>query len=350
MDERAALLGLVRVDGLGSLRIRKLIDHFGSAQAAMTASYHELLLAGLPANIATNVTVLARHDHLTMVHRFVERGIHILTYTDPHYPSLLAHIPNPPIMLFVRGSLSVMNVPCVAVVGTRHPSSYGIDITRRLAHELVAAGVGVVSGLAIGIDTVAHDSVLHAHGHTIAVLPSGVDLIYPNRNHGLAERMLAQPGNALVSEFFPGTKATPLLFPARNRLISGLAHGVVVCEAGERSGALITVKAALDQGRDVMAVPGSVFAPHSAGCLELLRQGAIPVRNARDVCESLGLQTTPTPAPPADAVLQLLGTPRHIDELCRGLNRSSAELLGDLLMRELRGEVRDLGNGFYVRC
>lgn len=349
MDERAALLGLVRVEGLGSLRIHKLLAHFGSACTTMNASYRDLLHAGLAAHIATNITQIAHHDHGALLLRFAERGIHVIAHDDPHYPPLLASIPNPPILLFVRGSITALATPSVALVGTRHPSSYGIDITRRIAHDLALQGITIVSGLAMGIDTTAHESALYAHGHTIAVLPSGVDLIYPERNRILAERMLTLPGNALVSEFFPGTKATPLLFPARNRLISGLAHGVVVCEAGAQSGALITVKAALDQGREVMAVPGSVFAPQSAGCLDLLRQGATPVRDARDICDSLAFASEARDSITHDPLLQLLATPRHIDELCRILGQQSATLLGDLLMRELRGEVRDLGNGFYAR-
>jgi len=350
MDEQAALLALVRVDGLGSLRIHKLIAHFGSAYAVLNAGYAALVQTGLAAHIATAITQAASHDHQALWQDIHERGMQVLAYDDPRYPVLLSHIPNPPIILFVRGSLAAFTSPSVALVGTRRPSSYGIDITRRIATDLASQACTIVSGLAIGIDAVAHESALHARGHTIAVLPSGVDLIYPERNRALAERMLATPGNALVSEFFPGTKATPLLFPARNRLISGLAHGVVGCEAGAQSGALITVKAALEQGRDVMAVPGSVFAPQSAGCLELLRQGATPVRHARDICDTLGFTTVTTPATSHDALLQLLSTPRHIDELCRHLDLSSAELLGDLLMRELRGEVRELGNGFYARC
>ena len=350
MEEHAALLGLVNVDGLGSFRIHKLLRHFGSARAILATPYHDLVHAGVPAHIASNITQVAHHDHIGQWHHFHERGIHVIPFDDAHYPTLLSHIPNPPIMLFVRGSVTALNNPCVALVGTRHPSGYGIDVTRSIARDLVSHGVTVVSGLALGIDTIAHESALHANGHTIAVLPSGVDLIYPERNRALANRMLTQPGSALVSEFFPGTKATPVLFPARNRLISGLSLGVVVCEAGVQSGALITVKAALDQGRDVMAVPGSVFAPHSAGCLELLHQGATPVRHAHDICAQLGLTETPAALDTHDELLRVLGSPRHIDELCRILARSSADLLGDLLMRELRGEVRDIGNGCYVRC
>ena len=202
----------------------------------------------------------------------------------------------------------------------------------------------------MGVDTVAHHTALQHGGGTIAVLPSGVDLIYPERNRQLANLVLAHTHGALVSEFYPGTKATPALFPARNRLISGLAQGVVVCEAGEQSGALITAKAALEQGREVMAVPGSIFVPQSAGCLALLRQGATPVRHADDICESMGYQTAAYGHDVVvDPLLQLLHSPRHIDELCRITQRTTADILGDLMMRELRGEISDLGNGYYMR-
>jgi DNA processing protein len=347
MREASALLGLVRVDGLGAQRITKLIEFFGSARAILLASYHELHYASVPPQLISGIMQQARRDNDADYERISQQGITILGIHDPHYPALLSQIPNPPLILFVRGNVAAFAQRSVAMVGTRKPSGYGVDITRRLAHDLARQDVTIVSGLASGIDAVAHEYALLGGGQTIAVLPSGVDLIYPERNRWLANKILASRGSALVSEFYPGTKAIPPLFPARNRLISGLAQGVIVSEAGEKSGALITVKAALDQGRDVMAVPGSVFSEQSAGCLELLRQGAIPVRNAHDVCASLGYSIH-APAEIDDPLMQLLQVPRHIDELCRILMRAPADMLGDLLMRELRGEVSDQGQGFYV--
>lgn len=347
MREASALLGLVRIDGLGSQRITKLIDHFGSARAILGASARELHAVGVPAQIISGIVQQSRQDNDANYDCISQQGITMLSVHDPHYPVLLAQIANPPALLFVRGSMTAFAQRSVAIVGTRKPSSYGIDITRRLAHDLARQDITIVSGLASGIDGVAHEYALLGGGQTIAVLPSGVDLVYPERNRWLANKILASRGSALVSEFYPGTKALPPLFPARNRLISGLAQGVIVSEAGEKSGALITVKAALEQGRDVMTVPGSVFSESGAGCIALLRQGAIPVRNAQDVCESLGYGIDIF-TEVLDPLLQLLQVPRHVDELCRILMRAPSDMLGDLLMRELRGEVSDQGQGFYV--
>ena len=348
MQENIALLGLVRIDGLGPLRIARLVEGFGSASAVWHADRHTLIAAGVPAHLTAE---LHRQRHQSDPHHEYDRlwhaGIQVVTTADPHYPGLLKHIPGAPTIVFVRGSLSGLQRPTVSIVGTRAPTPYGAEVTRQFAGDLAAKGFTIVSGLALGIDTIAHQESLAAGGATVAVLPSGVDLIYPERNRTLATAILAQTHSALVSEFYPGTRASPPLFPARNRLISGLSSAVIVVEAGTTSGALITVKAALDQGRDVMAVPGSIYSPKSAGCNALLTQGAVPVRNADDVAAYLGFGTVPPPD--EDPFLALLQTATHIDELCRLTNRGSADLLGDLLMRELRGEVRDEGHGYYVR-
>lgn len=348
--EYAALLTLVNIDGLGSQRISRLIDHFGTPEAIITATYHQLQQTGLPLHLCNElIKQRQRFDGMAEYQRLHDQGIRLLSPHDSHYPSLLRHIAIPPALLFVRGSVAAFTQASVAIVGTRQPSTYGSDVTRRLASDLAQRHLCIVSGLALGVDTIAHQSTLDVNGSTIAVLPSGVDLIYPASNRQLAERMLAHPHSALVSEFYPGTRASAPLFPARNRLISGLAQATIVTEAGERSGAMITVKAALDQGREVMAVPGSIFAPKSAGCLALIHQGATPIRHADDVCHSLGYATTTTnPNESDDPLLRLLSTARHIDEICRITQRQSADILGELLMRELRGEVIDQGSGFYL--
>ena len=349
--EAVFLTALVHIDGLGPHRITHLCSQFGSAEAAWHAPASELRQAGLPWSLIANLQQSrTQHDPWHAAETMHAAGIDILTPHDEHYPGSLHHIPLAPPVLFVRGQRAALAGPCVAMVGTRHPSTYGIDVTTRLAGDLAMRGITVVSGLALGIDAVAHQAALRHSGGTVAVLPSGVDLIYPERNRALAEQILAHPQGALVSEFYPGTRATTALFPARNRLISGLALGSVVCEAGEQSGALITAKAALEQGREVMVVPGSIFSPQSAGCLALLRQGATPVRHCDDICEAIGYQMPYQASTTLDPLLRLLQTPRHIDELCRLTQRSSADLLGDLLMRELRGEVCDQGHGFFVRA
>ncbi len=349
--EAVFLTALVRIDGLGPHRIKLLCTQLGSAENAWHAPASELRLAGLPWSLIANLQQhRTQNDPWQEAEAMCAAGIELITPHDDHYPASLRHIPLAPPVLFVRGQRAALAGPCVAIVGTRHPSPYGVDVTTRLAGDLAMRGITVVSGLALGVDAVAHQAALRQSGGTVAVLPSGVDLVYPERNRGLAEQVLAHPRGALVSEFYPGTKATTALFPARNRLISGLALGSVICEAGEQSGALITAKAALEQGREVMVVPGSIFSPQSAGCLALLRQGATPVRHCDDICEAIGYQMPYQASATLDPLLRLLQTPRHIDELCRLTQRSSADLLGDLLMRELRGEVCDQGHGFFVRA
>ncbi len=348
MQEHIALLGLVRIDGLGPLRIARLVEGFGSAAAVWHADRQALMQAGVPAHLCAELIKQRAHSDPAAEHtRLWNAGIHVVSVADAHYPPLLRHIAGAPTILFVRGSLSGLQLPTVSIVGTREPTPYGTDVTRQFAADLAAKGFTIVSGLAIGVDAIAHQEALGAGGATVAVLPSGVDCIYPERNRRLAQAILAHGQSALVSEFYPGTKASPPLFPARNRLISGLSSAVIVTEAGTSSGAHITVKAALDQGRDVMAVPGSIYSAKSAGCNALLTQGAVPVRNAEDVAAYLGFNETPEPE--EDPFLALLHNATHIDELCRLTRRSSAELLGDLLMRELRGEVRDEGHGYFVR-
>ncbi len=348
MQETIALLGLVRIDGLGPLRIARLVEGFGSASAVWQADRGDLIAAGVPAHLTAELhRQRLQHDPSLEYERLWNAGIQVVSSADTHYPTLLRHIPGAPTILFVRGSLTGLQQPTVSIVGTRAPTPYGSEVTRQFAGDLAVKGFTIVSGLAMGIDTIAHQDALAAGGATVAVLPSGVDLVYPERNRSLAAAILAHPHSAVVSEFYPGTRASPPLFPARNRLISGLSSAVIVVEAGTTSGALITVKAALDQGRDVMAVPGSIYSAKSAGCNALLTQGAVPVRNADDVAAYLGYGVEP--AQEDDPFLAMLQTAVHIDDLCRQTNRSSAELLGDLLMRELRGEVRDEGHGYYVR-
>ncbi|MFM2309043.1 MAG: hypothetical protein RLY87_1164 [Chloroflexota bacterium] len=348
MHETIALLGLVRIDGLGPLRIARLVEGFGSAVAVWQADRRALYEAGMPAHLIAELVKQRALADPTIEHtRLWNAGIQVVSTADPQYPTLLRHIPGAPTILFVRGSLTGLQLPAVSIVGTREPTSYGIEVTRQFAADLAAKGFTIVSGLAIGVDTIAHHEALAAGGATVAVLPSGVDCIYPERNRRLAEAILGHGQSALVSEFYPGTRASPPLFPARNRLISGLSSAVIVTEAGTSSGAHITVKAALDQGRDVMAVPGSIYSAKSAGCNALLTQGAVPVRDADDVATYLGY--VDAAVPDEDPFLVLLNTAIHIDDLCRRTQRSSADLLGDLLMRELRGEVRDEGHGYFVR-
>lgn len=273
-----------------------------------------------------------------------------LRRTDPDYPELLREISDPPPALAVRGDASVLARPCVAVVGARAATAYGLRVARGLARDLAAQGFAVVSGLALGIDAAAHEGALEAGGITVAVFASGLDRVHPARHRALAARIVAA-GGALLTEFAPGTPPLRGHFPRRNRLISGLARAVVVVEARLRSGSLITARHALEQGREVLAVPGPVDAPTSAGTNELLRHGAAPLLDADDVRRALGLPPLaagrPAPAGAAGGPEGLAGVlyralrqqPATADELARRTGRPPAELALALLELELAGFI-----------
>ncbi|MBC8074998.1 MAG: DNA-protecting protein DprA, partial [Chloroflexales bacterium] len=242
------------VNGIGPARLARLVERCGSLEAAWNASPLQLMQAGL--DTRSSAALIAARQTLDIDHeqaRAEELGVRLLCIEDPDYPTLLSHAPGAPPLLYVRGTLLPKDDWSLAVVGTRAPSPYGREATRRLVGDLAGAGLTIVSGLALGIDAAAHEAALDAGGRTLAVLACGVELAYPERNARLAER-ICQNG-ALISDYPIGTRPVPGNFPPRNRIISGLSRGVLVIEAGERSGALITVDFALEQGRDVFAVP-----------------------------------------------------------------------------------------------
>jgi DNA processing protein len=281
----------------------------------------------------------------------------ILPWHHPSYPAWLATIPDPPIVLWTRGHVGVLDRPSVAVVGSRTPTPAGLLMARRLARELAEAGLVVVSGLARGIDRAAHEGTLDGGGSTIAVLGSGADVIYPHEHGPLVERLLH--GGALVSELAPGTSPLPPHFPLRNRIISGLARAVVVVEAAERSGSLITARAALEQGRDVLAVPGNPASGRFRGCHALIKDGARLVETVEDVLDEIGwkragvgprddLSRKSLPYSQLEAAMAV-GEPYSIDDLCLRTSRSAPDVLADLGVLEVHGRVRRIGGGAYVR-
>ncbi|MBK9945281.1 MAG: DNA-protecting protein DprA [Kouleothrix sp.] len=358
MDNTRFYLGFNLVNGIGPARLDRLIDFCGSIEAAWRARPADVLAAGLDARSAHALRLAQRTVDLdTELERAAQAGIQLLTREHAAYPAVLAQIPAPPPLLYVRGRLAAVDAWSVAVVGTRSPTSYGKEAARRLAGDLAGAGVTVISGLAIGIDTLAHTAALEAGGRTIAVLACGADLVYPERNRALAEQ-ICQAG-AIISEFPLGAKPTPQMFPVRNRLISGLALGTLVIEAGISSGALITVDYALEQGRDVFAVPGSIFSKVSQGTNQLLRNGATIATSAQDMLEALNLNAATAqqeiqlafPDDPAEAALLDLVSyePQHIDELRRASGLAVADVSAMLAMMELKGLVRQAGALQYVR-
>ena len=277
-----------------------------------------------------------------------------ITIKDKNYPELLKKIKNPPEKLYVEGSLGKEEKYPLAVVGTRRVSNYGAQLTTSLVSQLAQAGFTIISGLALGIDGLAHKAALGAGGKTIAVFGSGLDIIYPSSHKGLAQNIV-KSGGALVSEYRPGTRPFKSNFPARNRIISGLSLGVLVIEAPEKSGALITARCAFDEMREVFAVPGSVYNQTSAGTNQLIKMGAKPVTRVEDVLDAFGLELETKeqevkPSSPKEALLlkYLSHEPIHIDRLINLSKLSSQEVSGLLLTMELAGKVKNMGNGYYV--
>lgn len=367
-DERCYTLALLGVPGIAARRIARLRERFGSLSAAWQAPTHELrqvpdlgpkAIAALEAARSSREAVNAAQRELETLAR---RGIALVVPDDPAYPPLLREIADPPAALFVQGSLAPPG-PMVALVGTRGATAYGLRTARRLGSELAERGVSVVSGLAIGIDAAAHAGALQT-GHTAAVLGAGLDHVGPATNRRLADQIVAA-GGALISEYRPATPPAAGQFPARNRIVSGMCHATVVIEAPLRSGALITADLALEQGRDVMAVPGAIDQVQSAGTLALLSQGAKLVASVSDIlaelphAESTAWErppAVPKPRIPADLpedearILKAVGPdPRHADRIAAETGLPAAVVTGLLLVLELKAFVVQLPGNHYIR-
>jgi DNA processing protein len=286
-------------------------------------------------------TFLSRFDERRYRAALAAQQVRFVARSDPAYPPLLGAVHDPPVGVFLRGGgeEELLSRPAVAVVGARSCSPYGSHVARLLGRELSAAGLVVVSGLARGIDGEAHRGALEAGGLTIAVLGCGVDRDYPASHRDLAGRI--RECGLVVSEYAPGVEPAPWRFPARNRIVAGLAAATVVVEARERSGALITADLALEEGREVFAVPGEITSSLSAGTNALLRQGATALTSAVDVLEALGIDRAPAAAPPEGAAPLLALLPATADELARATGREASGLAAQLLELELAGVVRE---------
>lgn len=367
-------LALALTPGLGPTRIRKLIEHYGTAERVFQASLTELEATGMRAvsaqSIATGKSLeLAQQE----CEKAVEARARIISLSDPEYPSRLKEIYDPPVALFVKGSVEVLAQPGIAMVGTRHPTPYGSGMAERLSTDLAARGLVIISGLARGVDTASHRGAVAAKGKTVAVFGTGIDVIYPRENTRLAEQILAL-GGALITEFPVGTSPTPQNFPIRNRIISGMSAGVLVVEAAEYSGTRITSRCALEQNRDVYAVPGNVTNRNSWGPNTLIKQGAKLVATWEDVWEELPAEVqaalssmqneSPEPetaslfpdevsSPHEKKILKLLKADEstHIDQLVELLETemSSSEIFTALFELELNGKVRQLPGKNFVK-
>lgn len=363
-DDLAHWLRLQGAPGVGQVAAHALLRRFGlpgnifragaaALQEVVAAPLARALAGAMPAATALRIETTRRWLALP--------GNTVLTLADADYPASLLNIDHPPLLLYLKGRPSLLSGPALAVVGSRNASAQGMANAERFAQALSEAGLAIVSGLALGIDAAAHRGGLRGAGSTVAVIGTGADIVYPRSNIGLA-RLIAE-GGCIVSEYALGVPAIPANFPRRNRLISGLARGVLVVEAAARSGSLITARLAGEQGRDVFAIPGSIHAPLAKGCHALIKQGAKLVESAADVLQELQL-----PEPPRmgrdvgddvgaggrggapDALLAALGhDPAGVDALGARAGLDAAAVLGRLLELELAGLVERLPGGLFRR-
>ncbi len=356
MDKRF-WVGFNLVKGIGAVRLRSLLTYFGSLEEAWNATPVEWQEAGLSPKLAESLTSVRATVNLDRLWDQIEKqGITVLTWEDDDYPPRLKQIEHPPPVLYLRGQLTLDDQFAVAIVGARRITPYGRQVTDELASHLASQGITVISGLARGVDAMAHTAALRAGGRTLAVLGCGVDKIYPPEHAPLAEKIIHQ--GALLSDYPPGTPPDAANFPPRNRLISGLSMAVVVVEAGETSGALLTAHFAAEQGREVFAVPGSIYAPQSKGANKLIQNGAHPLLSPQDLLQALDLTRAgeykaARKALPADAVeaqvLAVLGPePKHVDEIGRQMGLPIEKVSATLILMEIKGLVRQVGGMHYV--
>ena len=350
-------VSFARVPGLGRTRLTRLKERLGSLSDAWHASRNDLLSAGLDEKLVDGFIRTRRSISPDSEMEELEKyHIKALPYPSDEYPALLKEITDSPAVLFVRGGLMPQDETSIAVVGTRRATSYGRQVTDEIVTSLALNKVTIVSGLAKGIDTAAHRAALMAKGRTLAVFASGLDLVYPPENVKLAREILEN--GALISEYPLGTKPKAEHFPQRNRILSGLSRGVLIVEAGESSGALITADFALQQDREVFAIPGSILSPMSKGPNRLIQQGAKLVRNHVDILEELNLcevvhqyemQAVNVANETESIIIKCISDgPAHIDQICRATGLTIAVVQSSLAVMELNGMVKHVGNLNYA--
>jgi DNA processing protein len=339
-------------------KIHHLLEHLGSVEDLLFTPLEKLSnIPKIDREVINFIRERLPQEDLTREYWLIKKlGVRLIPWSDPLYPLNLSYIYDPPFLLYVKGSLEKEDEKAVAVVGTRRATVYGKIVARRLARELAREGITVVSGMARGIDTAAHEGALEEGGRTIAVLGCGVDLVYPPENSSLAEEIIKK--GAVISEFPLGTRPFAHNFPRRNRIISGLSRGVVVVEAPYKSGALITADCALEQGREVFAIPGTITSPCSRGTNRLIKEGAKIVEDVSDILEELNLVSLKEDEPGIElqlsfeekSVLDYLSSePSHIDEVVKKTRLPVAKV-GDILMRlQLKGMVRELPGKLFIR-
>ena len=366
MTAREAYIALNLIDGIGPVRVRALLERFDRPENILEAARPDLMqVDGVGAEVARNITgwreTVKLEDELA---RIEQAGVQVVTREDAGYPKNLREIYDPPLVLYVRGALTERDALAIGIVGSRRTTLYGQEMSRKLAYQLARVGVTVVSGLARGIDTAAHTGALQAKGRTVAVIGCGIDTMYPPENKKLADDIVAK-GGAVVTEFPFGVKPDRQNFPMRNRIISGWSLGVVVVEANLKSGALITAKQAMEQGREVFAVPGRADSILSRGTNRLIKDGAKLTEDAEDILTEFEYllpkrekpDDTGTATRPAlqftehetKVLAQISDDETPVDEIIRGSGLTSACVSATLLALEMKRVVRQLPGRQYVR-
>jgi DNA processing protein len=366
MDSREALVAMNMIDGLGPIRVRQLLEHFGEAPAALKANSSQLeRVQGISSALAATIADWEKNVDLAGEMKRIEQfGCNVVIGTDEVYPPHLKQIYDPPIVLYVKGQLSTKDKNAVAIVGSRLTTSYGMEVARKFGHQLASVGVTVVSGGARGIDTAAHQGAMAAKGRTIAVLGTGINLVFPAENVELFQR-IAETG-AVITQFPFNRPADKTTFPIRNRIVAGMTLGTVVVEANLTSGALITANMAIDNGRQVFAVPGRIDSPRSKGCHELIKKGAKLCEGAEDILSEFEYLFPGTNRPSAmhDASAlpaltlsaseqtvydQLEKDGKHMDEIIRGSSLAPSAVSVALLGLEMKRLIKQLPGRLFVR-
>ncbi|MFH1030248.1 MAG: DNA-processing protein DprA [bacterium] len=360
MNDLKYWISIIKTDVIGPTRFKKLRGYFSDMEKAFFASFEELIKSGIDAKTAEEF--ISKRKNISPdeeMEKMAKENIRAITLNDKLYPTLLKEIYDAPPVIFFKGNISILDEPGIGVVGSRKISSYGQQVTPFLVKPLAKNGMVITSGLALGVDAIAHTAALEVQGKTIAVLGSGLDKanIYPSHHRYLCDKIIEKNG-CVITEYALGTPPLNYNFPQRNRIISGLSLGVLVIEAAEKSGALITAKTALDQNREVFTVPGSIFSPTSRGTHELLKKGAHLITSADDILEILDFKKVveynenkkiiPETEEQKLILENLTDAPVHIDSLCRDLKMEASLLSSALMMMEMKGMAKNLGGSMYV--
>ncbi|WP_244269700.1 DNA-processing protein DprA [Caldanaerovirga acetigignens] len=357
MAELELLVALNMIPYLGPVRIRGLLNCFNTYSDFMNATRERLMDApGITPQICDTILEFRKKvNPFDEIERIKKLGAKIITIEDEEYPRLLAEIYDPPVVLYVLGEASALNMESIAIVGTRKPTSYGQKVAEQIAGELAEFNINVVSGMARGIDSFAHKGALKAGGPTTAVLGCGIDVVYPPENHELMKKIIKY--GCVITSFPANSKPLPSNFPARNRIISGMTRGTLVVEAAEKSGSLITADFALEQGRDVFAVPGSVFSPYSRGTHKLIKQGAKLVECANDILEELNFRKNDSAeikeldlTLEESEVLEVIDyTPVNIEFIVQKTNKPPGEINAVITRLQLKNMITLLPGGYVMK-